>query len=120
MLSEEVLKKIQTLHFKTKRMASDLFAGQYVSAFKGRGMEFSEVREYCPGDDIRTIDWNVSARFGHPYVKVFHDAPRFDFSKFLLSKVDSNEQGGIGKFRGCEPGARRGRRAALLSRRAGP
>lgn len=54
-------------------MASDLFAGQYVSAFKGRGMEFSEVREYCPGDDIRAIDWNVSARFGHPYVKVFHE-----------------------------------------------
>lgn len=73
MLSEDVLKTIQSLHFKTKRMTSDLFAGQYVSAFKGRGMEFSEVREYFPGDDIRTIDWNVSARFGHPYVKVFHE-----------------------------------------------
>jgi uncharacterized protein (DUF58 family) len=73
MLSEEVFKKIQSLHFKTKRMTSDLFAGQYVSAFKGRGMEFSEVREYYPGDDIRTIDWNVSARFAHPYVKVFHE-----------------------------------------------
>jgi uncharacterized protein (DUF58 family) len=73
MLSEDVFKKIQSLHFKTKRMTSDLFAGQYISAFKGRGMEFSEVREYYPGDDIRTIDWNVSARFGHPYVKVFHE-----------------------------------------------
>ena len=73
MLSEDVYKKIQSLHFKTKRMTSDLFAGQYVSAFKGRGMEFSEVREYYPGDDIRTIDWNVSARFAHPYVKVFHE-----------------------------------------------
>jgi len=73
MLSQEVLKKIQTLHFMTRRMASDLFAGQYVSAFKGRGMEFSEVREYLPGDDIRVIDWNVSARYGHPYVKVFHE-----------------------------------------------
>ncbi|MFH0976897.1 MAG: DUF58 domain-containing protein [Spirochaetota bacterium] len=73
MLSQEVLKKIQTLHFKTKRMASDLFAGRYVSAFKGRGMEFAEVREYYPGDDIRTIDWNVSARYGHPFVKVFHE-----------------------------------------------
>ncbi len=73
MLSEDVYKKIQSLHFKTKRMTSDLFAGQYVSAFKGRGMEFSEVREYYPGDDIRTIDWNVSARFGHPFVKVFHE-----------------------------------------------
>ncbi|MDY6933061.1 MAG: DUF58 domain-containing protein [Spirochaetota bacterium] len=73
MLSEEILKKIQGLHFKTRRLASDLFAGQYVSAFKGRGIEFAEVREYTPGDDIRTIDWNVSARFGHPFVKVFHE-----------------------------------------------
>ena len=53
--------------------ANELFAGQYESAFKGRGMEFAEVREYQPGDDIRTIDWNVSARFGHPFVKVFHE-----------------------------------------------
>lgn len=73
MLSSEVLKKIQSLHFKTKRMATDLFVGQYVSAFRGRGIEFAEVREYYPGDDIRTIDWNVSARFGHPYVKVYHE-----------------------------------------------
>jgi uncharacterized protein (DUF58 family) len=73
MLSESLLKKIQKFHFTTKRMASDLFAGQYVSAFRGRGMEFSEVREYQIGDDIRTIDWNVSARFGHPFVKVFHE-----------------------------------------------
>ena len=73
MLSESVLKKIQRFHFTTRRMANDLFAGQYVSAFKGRGMEFSEVREYQIGDDIRTIDWNVSALFGQPYVKVFQE-----------------------------------------------
>lgn len=73
MLSEELLKKIQKFHFKTNRMASDLFAGQYESAFKGRGIEFAEVREYMPGDDIRTIDWNVSARFARPFVKVFHE-----------------------------------------------
>jgi uncharacterized protein (DUF58 family) len=73
MLSDELLKKIQGFHFKTKHLANDLFAGQYESAFKGRGMEFAEVREYMPGDDIRSIDWNVSARFGHPYVKVFHE-----------------------------------------------
>jgi uncharacterized protein (DUF58 family) len=73
MLPEELLKKIQKFHFKTRRLASDLFAGQYESAFKGRGMEFAEVREYQPGDDIRAIDWNVSARFGHPFVKVFHE-----------------------------------------------
>jgi uncharacterized protein (DUF58 family) len=73
MLSEAVLRKIQRFHFKTKRLADDLFAGQYESAFKGQGIEFAEVREYQPGDDIRTIDWNVSARFGRPFVKVFHE-----------------------------------------------
>ncbi len=73
MIPEEVLKKIQRFHFKTRRLASDMFAGQYESAFKGRGIEFAEVREYQPGDDIRTIDWNVSARFGRPFVKVFHE-----------------------------------------------
>ncbi len=73
MLSEAVFKKIQRFHFTTKRLANDLFAGQYESAFKGRGMEFAEVREYQIGDDIRTIDWNVSARFGRPFVKVFHE-----------------------------------------------
>ena len=73
MISEDVFKKIQKFHFKTRRLANDLFAGQYTSAFKGRGIEFAEVREYQPGDDIRTIDWNVSARFGHPFVKVFHE-----------------------------------------------
>ncbi len=73
MLSEELLKKIQGFHFKTRHMASDIFAGQYESAFKGQGMEFAEVREYMPGDDIRSIDWNVSARFGRPFVKVFHE-----------------------------------------------
>ncbi|UCD80461.1 MAG: DUF58 domain-containing protein [Desulfobacterales bacterium] len=73
MLSEELYKKIQGFHFRTRYLANDLFAGQYESAFKGRGMEFAEVREYQPGDDIRSIDWNVSARFGHPFVKVFHE-----------------------------------------------
>ncbi len=73
MLSDEQLKKIQRFHFRTRKLASDLFAGQYESAFKGQGLEFSEVREYLPGDDVRNIDWNVSARFGHPFVKVFHE-----------------------------------------------
>jgi uncharacterized protein (DUF58 family) len=73
MLSKELLKKIQGFHFRTRFLANDLFAGQYESAFKGQGIEFAEVREYQPGDDIRAIDWNVSARFGHPFVKVFHE-----------------------------------------------
>lgn len=73
MIPEEVFKKIQQFHFKTKRQANEIFAGQYESAFRGRGMEFAEVRQYQIGDDIRTIDWNVTARFGQPYVKVFHE-----------------------------------------------
>ncbi|MBW1766632.1 MAG: DUF58 domain-containing protein [Deltaproteobacteria bacterium] len=73
MIPEEVLKKIQKFHFSTRRQANDLFAGQYESAFKGQGIEFSEVREYQIGDDVRTIDWNVSARFGRPFVKVFNE-----------------------------------------------
>ena len=73
MLPEELYRKIQKFHFSTRRQANDLFAGQYVSAFKGRGMEFSEVREYQAGDDIRSIDWNVTARYGHPFVKVFQE-----------------------------------------------
>jgi uncharacterized protein (DUF58 family) len=73
MIDTALLKKIQGLHFKTRRLANDLFAGQYESAFKGQGIEFLEVREYQPGDDVRSIDWNVSARYGHPFVKVFHE-----------------------------------------------
>jgi uncharacterized protein (DUF58 family) len=73
MLSDEQLKKIQKFHFRTRSLANDLFAGQYESAFKGQGLEFTEVREYQPGDDVRAIDWNVSARFGRPFVKVFHE-----------------------------------------------
>ena len=73
MIPEELLKKIQKFHFSTRRQANDMFAGQYESAFKGQGIEFSEVREYQIGDDVRTIDWNVSARFGRPFVKVFNE-----------------------------------------------
>src|SRR5690349_209201 len=69
----EILKKVRQLEIKSKKLASDLFTGEYHSAFKGKGMSFKEVREYAPGDDIRFIDWNVSARFGHPFSKVFEE-----------------------------------------------
>lgn len=69
----EILKKVRLLEIKSKKLTSDLFTGEYHSAFKGKGMSFKEVREYAPGDDIRFIDWNVSARFGHPYSKVFEE-----------------------------------------------
>ncbi len=69
MISRELVRKIKRIQITTNRIVNQAMAGQYQSAFKGRGMEFSEVREYIPGDDIRTIDWNVTARFSKPYVK---------------------------------------------------
>lgn len=69
----EIQKKVRHLEIKSKKLASDLFTGEYHSAFKGKGMSFKEVREYQPGDDVRFIDWNVSARFGHPFSKVFEE-----------------------------------------------
>lgn len=69
----EILKKVKALEIKSRKLTSDLFTGEYHSAFKGKGMLFKEVREYQAGDDIRFIDWNVSARFGHPYSKLFEE-----------------------------------------------
>jgi len=71
MITEELARKIRILQITTRKVINDVLAGEYESVFKGRGMEFDEVREYMPGDDIRTIDWNVTARTGHPYVKRF-------------------------------------------------
>lgn len=71
--TSEILRKVRDLEIKSKHLASDLFSGEYHSAFKGKGMSFREVREYYPGDDVRFIDWNVSARFNHPYSKVFEE-----------------------------------------------
>ena len=71
--TKELLKKVRKIEIKTRGLSNHLFSGEYHSAFKGRGMAFSEVREYQVGDDIRTIDWNVTARFNHPYVKVFEE-----------------------------------------------
>ena len=98
MIPEDVLKKIQGFHFRTRRMANELFAGQYVSAFKGRGIEFAEVREYEPGDDVRTIDWNVSARFGKPFVKMFHEERELTVM-LLLDLSGSHLFGTRGKFK---------------------
>jgi uncharacterized protein (DUF58 family) len=69
----EIIKKVRELEIKSKKITTDLFTGEYHSAFKGKGMSFKEVREYAAGDDIRFIDWNVSARFGHPFSKVFEE-----------------------------------------------
>ena len=73
MLTKELLKQVRQIEIRTKGLVNHLFSGEYHSVFKGRGMEFSEVREYQYGDDVRNIDWNVTARFGHPYIKVFEE-----------------------------------------------
>ena len=68
---KEILKKIRRIELRTRRLVNSIFAGQYHSVFKGRGMNFEEVREYAPGDEIRSIDWNVTARMNVPYIKKF-------------------------------------------------
>src|ERR1700754_3965408 len=73
MTAAEILKKVRRIEIKTKGLSNHIFAGEYHPAFKGRGMSFSEVREYQHGDDVKNIDWNVTARFSHPFVKVFEE-----------------------------------------------
>ena len=90
--TKELLKKVRRIEIKTRGLSNHLFSGEYHSAFKGRGMAFSEVREYQVGDEIRTIDWNVTARFNHPYVKVF-DEER-ELTVMLLMDVSGSENFG--------------------------
>ena len=92
MESSELLKRVRKIEIKTRGLTSQVFSGQYHSAFKGRGMAFSEVREYIPGDDIRSIDWNVTARLNHPYVKVFEEER--ELTVMLLVDVSASGQFG--------------------------
>src|ERR1700709_558177 len=86
--TKELLKKVRKIEIKTRGLSNHLFSGEYHSAFKGRGMAFSEVREYQVGDEIRTIDWNVTARFNHPYVKSFEK--KGGFQEMLLINVSGS------------------------------
>jgi uncharacterized protein (DUF58 family) len=95
METTELLKKVRKIELKTRGLSNQLFSGEYHSAFKGRGMTFSEVREYQPGDDIRTIDWNVTARLNHPYVKVFEEER--ELTVMLLVDVSRSESFGTNK-----------------------
>ena len=90
--TKELLKKVRKIEIKTKGLSSQVFSGEYHSAFKGRGMAFSEVREYMPGDEIRTIDWNVTARFNHPYVKVFEEER--ELTVMLIVDISASESFG--------------------------
>lgn len=84
----EILKRVRRIEIKTRGLSNHIFAGEYHSAFKGRGMSFSEVREYTPGDDVKSIDWNVTARFSHPFVKVFEEER--ELTLMLLVDVSSS------------------------------
>ncbi|MBN2365333.1 MAG: DUF58 domain-containing protein [Calditrichaeota bacterium] len=90
--TKELLKKVRQIEISIRGVVNEVFAGEYHSVFKGRGMEFAEVREYQPGDDIRTIDWNVSARMNHPYVKVFEEER--ELTVMILFDASSSESFG--------------------------
>jgi uncharacterized protein (DUF58 family) len=92
MISKEILQKVRKIEIRTKGMVNNLFGGEYQSAFKGRGMEFSEVREYTYGDDIRQIDWNVTARTGDPFIKQFEE----EREQTLMLCVDISPSGVFG------------------------
>lgn len=92
METSELLKKVRKIEIKTKGLSNQIFSGEYHSAFKGRGMTFSEVREYQVGDDIRAIDWNVTARFSSPYVKVFEEER--ELTVMLLVDVSASKEFG--------------------------
>jgi uncharacterized protein (DUF58 family) len=92
METAELLKKVRKIEIKTRGLSSHIFSGEYHSAFKGRGMAFSEVREYSPGDDVRTIDWNVTARFNTPFVKVFEEERELS----VVLVVDASASGAFG------------------------
>lgn len=92
METSELIKKVRKIEIKTRGLSDQIFSGQYHTAFKGKGMAFSEVREYQYGDDIRSIDWNVTARFNHPYIKIF-DEERELTVMLLIDVSRSNEFG---------------------------
>ncbi|MFT3681766.1 MAG: DUF58 domain-containing protein [Ferruginibacter sp.] len=86
--TEEIIRKVKELEIKSRKITTHLFTGEYHSAFKGKGMRFREVREYYPGDDVRFIDWNVSARFSHPFSKVFEEER--ELTVFLLVDISAS------------------------------
>ena len=94
----ELLKKVRRIEIVARRMVDDLFGGQYHSVFRGRGMEFDEVREYQPGDDVRSIDWNVTARMGQPFVKKFVEERELTVL-FLADVSASNRFGSVGQLK---------------------
>ncbi len=99
MLPEEIIRKIRGIELRTKRFVNDVFSGEYHSVFKGRGIEFAEVREYGIGDDVRLIDWNVTARMGHPYIKTFEEERELTVM-LVVDASGSGTFGSKGMFKG--------------------
>ena len=99
MIPQEILQAVKLIEIRSRALVNDVFAGEYHSVFKGRGMEFAEVREYLPGDDIRTIDWNVTARTGTPYVKKFTEE-REQTVMFLVDASHSLDYGTVRRMKG--------------------
>lgn len=98
MIPSEIMQKIRRIQIRTSRMVNEILAGQYESVFKGHGMEFKEVREYVPGDDVRSIDWNVTARTGHPHVKVL--AEERELTVMLLVDASRSQYfGSVARFK---------------------
>ncbi|MBI4601324.1 MAG: DUF58 domain-containing protein [Planctomycetes bacterium] len=95
MIAKEILKKVRQIEIRTNRLVDSVLGGEYNSAFRGLGMEFEEVREYQPGDEIRTIDWNVTARAGHPYVKRYREER--ELTVMTLVDVSPSERFGSGR-----------------------
>ncbi|HOK36277.1 MAG TPA: DUF58 domain-containing protein [Paludibacteraceae bacterium] len=98
METSEIIKKVRRIEIKSRGLSQNIFAGAYHSVFKGRGMTFSEVREYQYGDDIRNIDWNVTARFAHPYVKIFEEERELTVM-LLIDVSGSSEFGSISRMK---------------------
>ena len=94
MLPKEIIDKVRRIEIRSRNIVTEMFAGEYHSAFKGSGMEFAEVREYLRGDDVRTIDWNVTARVGSPYVKIFEE----EREQTVMLMVDASRSGSFGSF----------------------
>jgi len=92
MEANELFKKVRKIEIKSRGLSKHIFSGQYHSVFKGKGMAFSEVREYQYGDDIRSIDWNVTARLNHPYVKIFEEERELTVM-LLIDVIGTNEFG---------------------------
>ncbi|MBT3180425.1 MAG: DUF58 domain-containing protein [Candidatus Marinimicrobia bacterium] len=103
MIPSQILQKVKRIEIRTRGLVNDLFGGEYHSVFKGRGMTFSEVREYQPGDDIRLIDWNVTARTGSPFIKVFEEER--ELTVYLLVDISASGNFGSGQQLKREVGA---------------